>query len=267
MATINRLLITGAAGGLGKQLRANATHLANTLRLSDIAELGDAAAHEELVQCDLGDFDAVYAMTEDVDAVVHLGGIALENTFENILNANIRGTYNVYEACRRRGIKRVVYASSNHSIGFYEREEIIGSDVQHRPDSIYGLSKAFSEDLARYYYDKFGIETVVIRIGSCFEEPRDRRMLATWMSYRDFIELVTRSLQVSRTGYLVVYGISDNDEIFWDNTAARMLGYRPQDNAEVFRAKVEAATPTPDPTDPAIRFVGGGFCAAGHYED
>ena len=156
MATINRLLITGAAGGLGKQLRANATHLANTLRLSDIAELEDAAAHEELVQCDLGDFDAVYAMTEDVDAVVHLGGIALENTFENILNANIRGTYNVYEACRRRGIKRVVYASSNHSIGFYEREDIIGSDVQHRPDSIYGLSHVMQMRSAQFEYKDTG---------------------------------------------------------------------------------------------------------------
>jgi uronate dehydrogenase len=267
MATINRLLITGAAGGLGKQLRANGTHLANTLRLSDIADLGQASHNEELVQCDLGDYEAVMALTEDVDAVVHLGGIALENTFENILHANIRGTYHVYEACRKRGIKRVVYASSNHSIGFYEREAVIGSDVPHRPDSIYGLSKAFSEDLARYYYDKFGIETVVLRIGSCFEEPRDRRMLATWMSYRDFIELIDRSLHVSRTGYLVVYGISDNDEVFWDNKAARVLGYRPQDNAEMFREKIEANTPTPNPADAAVRFVGGGFCAAGHFED
>lgn len=267
MPRFQRLLITGAAGGLGTQLRDNATHLATTLRLSDIADLGAARPNEEIVQCDLGDFDAVMAMTQDVDAVVHLGGIALENTFENILNANIRGTYNVYEACRRRGIPRVVYASSNHSIGYYQREDVIGSDVPHRPDSIYGLSKAFAEDLGRYYFDKFGIESVVIRIGSCFAEPRDRRMLATWMSYRDFIELVDRSLHVARTGYLVVYGISDNDEVFWDNTAARVLGYRPQDNAEQFRAAVEATTPVPDPHDPAVRFVGGGFCAAGHYED
>lgn len=267
MVTINRLLITGAAGGLGTQLRQHATHLATTLRLSDIAELGESAAHEELVQCDLGDYDAVMTLTEDVDAVVHLGGIALENTFENILHANIRGTYNLYESCRRRGIKRIIYASSNHSIGYYQREDMIGSDVPHRPDSLYGVSKAFAEDLARYYYDKFGIETVVIRIGSCFEEPRDRRMLATWMSYRDFIEMVSRALHVPRTGYLVVYGVSDNDEAFWDNSAARVLGYRPHDNAEQFRAAIESRTPVPDPTDPAVRFVGGGFCAAGHYED
>lgn len=267
MRTFERLLITGAAGGLGTQLRQNATHLAQTLRLTDIADLGEARANEELVTCDLGDYDAVLAMTEGVDAVIHLGGIALENTFENILNANIRGTYNVYESCRRRGIKRVVYASSNHSIGFYQREDFIDGDVPHRPDSIYGVSKAFAEDLARYYYDKFGIETVVIRIGSCFESPRDRRMLASWMSYRDFIELVGRALSVPRVGYLVVYGISDNDELFWDNRAARVLGYRPQDNAESFRAEIEAKTPVPDPFDPATRFVGGGFCAAGHFED
>jgi uronate dehydrogenase len=265
--TFNRVLITGAAGGLGKQLRANAKHYGTTLRLSDIADLGEAASNEELFQCDLGDLDAVMELTKDVDTVVHLGGIALENTFENILNANIRGTYNLYESCRKNGIKRVVFASSNHAIGFYEREARIGSNVPHRPDSIYGVSKSFGEDLARYYFDKFGIETVVIRIGSCFEEPRDRRMLATWMSYRDFIQLVERSLKAPRVGFLVVYGSSDNYELFWDNSAAELLGYRPQDSAEDFRAKVEAATPVPDPTDPAVKYIGGGFVPAGHYED
>ena len=207
MAKFKKLLITGAAGGLGTQLRANVSHLADSVRLTDIADLGVAHSHEEIVQCDLGDYDAVIKLTEDVDAIVHMGGIALENTFENILNANIRGTYNLYESARRRGIKRVVYTSSNHSIGYYAREDMIDSTVQHRPDSLYGVSKAFGEDLARYYYDKFGIETVVIRIGSCFEEPRDRRMLATWMSYRDFFQLIERSLTVPRVGYLVVYGM------------------------------------------------------------
>lgn len=263
----NRVLITGAAGGLGKQMRANAKHLGTTLRLSDIADLGEAAANEELFQCDLGDMDAVLNLTKDVDTIVHLGGIALENTFENILNANIRGTYNLYESARKNGIKRIVFASSNHAIGYWESNAMIDSNVAHRPDTLYGVSKAFGEDLGRLYFDKYGIETVVIRIGSCFEEPRDRRMLSTWLSYGDFIQLVERGLNTPNVGHLVVYGSSNNKNPYWDNAAADVLGYQPQDSAEAFREKVEAATEPQDPNDPAVKYIGGGFVPAGHYED
>lgn len=267
MAKFKRILITGAAGRLGSVVRKELAHLADKLRLTDIADLGSAAPNEELIQCDLGDMDKVLEMTRDVDAVVHLGGIPLENTFESILHANIRGSYNIYEACRRNGVKRVIYGSSNHAIGFYERDAMIDSFVPHRPDSLYGLSKAFVEDLGRYYFDKFGLETVAIRIGSSFEEPADRRMLATWMSFGDFAHMVDRSLCVPRVGFLVVYGVSDNNEQFWNNQQAGILGFRPQDSAEVFREKIEAGTPTPDPKDPAVIYCGGSFTAAGHYED
>lgn len=267
MAKFNRILITGAAGALGTVLRKQAAYLADTLRLTDIANMGEAAPNEELVQCDLGDMEAVLELTRDVDAVVHLGGIALENTFESILNANIRGFYNLYEACRKNGVTRIVFGSSNHAIGFYEREAMIDSFVPHRPDSLYGVSKAFGEDLARYYWDKFAIETVSIRIGSCFPEPRDRRMLATWLSYRDFIQLVDRGLSVPRVGFTVVYGFSNNNEAFWNNQQANLLGYRPQDSAETYREKVEANSQRPDPKDPAVVYCGGGFAAAGHFED
>lgn len=267
MARFKRILITGAAGRLGSVLRKELVSLADTLRLTDIADMGKAAAHEEIIQCDQGDFEKMLEITRDVDAVVHLGGIPLENTFDNILHANIRGSYNVYEACRRNGVKRIVYGSSNHAIGYYEREAMIDSNVPHRPDSLYGLSKAFTEDLARYYFDKFAIETVSIRIGSSFEEPVDRRMLATWLSFRDFAQMVERSLSVPRVGFTVVYGTSDNREQFWNNQQANFLGYRPQDSADVFREKVEANTEVSDPTDPAVVYCGGSFPAAGHYED
>lgn len=267
MTKFNRVLITGAAGGLGKQLRANAKHYGEILRLNDIADLGEAASNEELVQCDLGDYEAVLELTKDVDTVIHLGGHALENTFENILNANIRGTYNLYEGARKNGIKRIVFASSNHSIGFWERDAMIDSNVAHRPDTLYGVSKAFGEDLARLYFDKWGIETVVIRIGSCFEEPRDRRMLSTWMSYRDFIQLCEKSIYAPEVGYLVLYGSSDNKSLFWDNAAAKKIGYEPQDSAEPFREKIESETPVPDPSDLANKYVGGGFVTQGHFED
>lgn len=267
MAKFNRILITGAAGALGTVLRQQAAYLADIVRLTDIKDLGEAKPNEEIVQCDLGDLEAVMRLTQDVDAVVHLGGVALENTFDNILNANIRGFYNVYEACRKNGVSRIVFGSSNHAIGFYEREAMINSFVPHRPDSMYGVSKAFGEDLARYYYDKYGIETVCIRIGSCFPEPIDRRMLATWLSYRDFVQLVDRGLSVPRVAFTVVYGVSNNSEAFWDNKQAEFLGYRPQDSAEDFRQKVEAATTRPNPTDTAVIYCGGSFTAAGHFED
>ncbi|TDR12479.1 NAD-dependent epimerase/dehydratase family protein [Marinomonas communis] len=267
MAKFNRILITGAAGALGTVLRENAQHLADTLRLTDIADMGEAKANEEIVQADLGDFNTVLEMTKNVDAVIHLGGMALENTFETILNANIRGFYNLYEACRQNGVKRIVFGSSNHAIGFYEREAMIDSFVPHRPDSLYGVSKAFGEDLARYYWDKFGIETLSIRIGSCFPEPLDRRMLATWLSYRDFIQLCDRGLNTTRVGFTVVYGVSANRENFWNNQQAAFIGYQPQDSAEIYREKVEANSSQPNPNDTAVVYCGGSFPAAGHFED
>ncbi|MCB6184646.1 NAD(P)-dependent oxidoreductase [Leeia sp. TBRC 13508] len=267
MKHFKRVLITGAAGALGKVLRAGLADIAETLRLTDRMELGSAAANEELQVCDLADLESVLAATKDVEAIVHLGGVARENTFNNILNSNIVGSYNVYEAARKNGVKRIIFASSNHAIGFYDRTETIDSNVMHRPDSLYGLSKAFGEDLARYYFDKFGIESVCIRIGSCFPEPMDRRMLATWQSYDDFVQMVSKSLIAARVGFTVIYGMSDNCESFWDNTKASVIGYRPKDTADVFREKMFAATPTPDPFAPAIVYHGGGFAADGHFED
>ena len=154
-----------------------------TLRVSDIADLGAAAPAEEVVPARLEDRAAVLALLEGVDAVVHLGGISTEHAFDAILQANIVGTYNVYEAARRHGVKRIVFASSNHVIGFYRQDEVIDTRVPMRPDGHYGLSKAFGENLAQFYWDRYGIETVSLRIGSSFPEPKDRRMLATWMSY------------------------------------------------------------------------------------
>lgn len=262
-----RLLITGAAGRLGRVLRKELQAHADVLRLTDIADLGELASHEEGVQCDLADFQAVLALTEGVDMIVHAGGVPLEDTFQKILHGNIVGTYNIYEAARQHGVKRVIYTSSNHAIGFYDRTETLDAHVPHRPDSLYGLSKCFSEDLGRYYWDKFGIESVNIRIGSSFEEPTDRRMLATWLSFRDFAQIVERALQAPRVAHMIVYGMSANRESLWDNRAAASLGYVAQDSADDYRAKVEAAHPPLDPHAPAARYHGGNFAGAGHFED
>ena len=163
---LQRLLLTGAAGGLGKVLRERLVPYAQVLRVSDIAALGDAQGpHEEVVACDLADKQAVDALLAGCDAIVHLGGVSVERPFEEILEANIKGIFNVYEAARRHGVKRVVFASSNHVIGFYKQSETLDASVLRRPDGYYGLSKSFGEDMAQFYFDRYGIETVSIRIG------------------------------------------------------------------------------------------------------
>ena len=262
----NRLLLTGAAGGLGKELRSRLKAYCDVLRLSDIAELGQAGPGEEVMPAALEDKAAVDALLKEVDAVVHLGGISTEHAFEDILPANILGTYHVYEGARRHGAKRIVFASSNHVTGFYRQDEVIDANVRMRPDGYYGLSKAFGENLAQFYWDRHGIETVSLRIGSSFPAPRDRRMLASWMSYDDLERLVMASLTAPVVGHSVIYGMSDNSTTWWDNTAARHIGYRPQDNSDRFRAEVEARQPVLDRNDAAVLYQGGGFVKQGPFE-
>ena len=254
-----RLLLTGAAGNLGRQLRGALAQWADVVRASDIAPIDDAAAHEEVSAVDLADRDAVMRLVEGVDAIVHLGGISIDAPFDDLIEANIRGTYNIYEAARRHGVRRVVFASSNHAIGFHPVTEVLDADAPQRPDSLYGVTKCFGESLSRYYFDRFGIETVCLRIGSSFEEPKNPRMLVTYLSYRDFIELVHCSLFTNRVGHTVVYGASDNPVKWWDNSKAGFLGFNPQDSSVEFNDRFPVRAPTDDHDDPAQRFQGGAF--------
>jgi uronate dehydrogenase len=267
LATYRRILITGAAGKLGRQLRAGLKHCAETLRLTDIAPLDPPQDAEETVTCDLASFDAVSKAVAGSDAVVHFGAEIYEKPFQIILDTNIRGAFNVFEAARIHGVRRVVYASSIHAVGFYAREDVVGTDVPHRPDGLYGLSKCFAEDLARLYFDKYGIEAVCLRICSSVPEPVDRRMLGTWLSFRDCVQLVERSLLAPRVGFTVAYGISDNREVYVSNASAAHLGYQPRDSAEPFRDRIEATTSTDDARSPTVTFVGGAFVATHHFEE
>ena len=262
----NRLLLTGAAGGLGKVLRERLKPYCNTLRLSDIAEMAPAGANEEVVRCDLADAAAIDALVKGTDAIVHLGGVSVEGPWGPILAANFAGLHNVYESARRHGVKRIVFASSNHAVGFHKQGEVLDVNAPTRPDGNYGMSKAFGEDLSRFYFDRYGIETVCLRIGSSFPEPRDRRMLITWLSYNDLTELVRCSLFTPKVGHTIVYGVSNNRDKWWDNSGAAHLGYVPKDSSEQFRAKVEAASPELPADDPAKIYQGGGFTKAGPYE-
>jgi uronate dehydrogenase len=197
---------------------------------------------------------------------VHLGGISTEQPFEAILPANIVGIYNLYEAARRQGVSRIVFASSNHVTGFYRQDEVIGPRDPVRPDGYYGLSKAFGENLARFYFDRYGIESVCLRIGSSFPEPKDRRMLATWLSYDDLERLVVAGLTAPVVGHSVIYGMSDNRATWWDNTAAAHIGFRAQDSSEPFRVDIEARRPAVDRSDRAEIFQGGAFVNLGPFE-
>jgi uronate dehydrogenase len=264
--TFQRLLLTGAAGGLGRVLRPRLKRYCESLRLTDIAPLDAAQPGEECVQMDLADAAAAHKLLQGVDAVVHLGGVSTEQPWEPILAGNIVGVYNLYEAARKSGVKRVIFASSNHVMGFWRQDQVVDADSAPRPDGLYGLSKAFGEDVARLYWDRFGIETLVVRIGSSFPEPADRRMLATWLSYDDLERLVVAGLTAPVVGWSVIYGISDNATAFYDNTKARHIGYRPRDSADAYRQKVEAAQPVIDLNDPTKIFQGGAFVRAGHFE-
>lgn len=261
-----RLLLTGAAGNLGKMLRDRLKANCHTLRLSDRVDLGAPQQDEECVLADLADADAVHAMVAGVDAIVHMGGIAVEGPFAPILQANIVGVYNLYEAARKHGTKRVVFASSNHVTGFYKQSETITADRPPRPDGHYGVSKAFGEDISRMYFDRYGIETACVRIGSAFAEPRDRRMLATWLSFDDLHRLITACLTTPVLGHTIIFGMSDNAVTWWDNAQARHVGYLPQDSADKYREAVYARTPPPDLTDTVVQHQGGAFLRMGPFE-
>ncbi len=263
---IARLLLTGAAGGLGQVLRPRLKAYCDVLRVSDIASMPAAAAGEEVVVAALQDAAAVHTLLRGVQAVVHLGGVSVEGPFEPILQANIVGVYNLYEAARQHGARRIVFASSNHVTGFYRQDEVINARMPMRPDGHYGLSKAFGENLAQFYFDRYGVETVSLRIGSSFAAPKDRRMLATWLSHDDLERLVVAALGAPVVGHSVIYGMSDNTTTWWDNTAARHIGYRAQSSSEPFRAALEAHQPAIDPSDPAALYQGGGFVTKGPYD-
>ncbi len=253
--SIKRLLITGAAGGLGKEMRRHLAGLYPVIRLSDIAAMAPAGKAEEVVQCDLADAGAVDALCRDVDAVLHLGGQSVEGDWPRVLNANLIGAINLYEAARKAGAQRVLFASSNHAVGLHRRSERLDHTAPCRPDTRYGLSKAFGEDLATYYAYKHGIKGFSMRIGSCFPEPVNRRMLSTWMSYDDFTRLIQVGLTADYTCE-IVYGISRNTRAWWDNGNAYRLGYDPQDDSERFAAKVGDIV-SDDPLEEA--FVGGSY--------
>jgi uronate dehydrogenase len=262
------ILLTGAAGGLGTLMRELLPRHGFELRLFDVRPVDGAP---DAIVADLNDPGPLREAVRGVDGVLHLAGISLESTFDKILEANIRGTQRLYEAVREEAAERtgpaprVVFASSNHAIGYTARPHTEDGDplvpvaTPHRPDTFYGLSKSFGEDLAQYYWDAHGIETVSVRIGACFGEPTDVRMLSVWMSPADGARLFSAALTAPDVGHSVVYGSSANTRAWWDLTSARALGYDPQDDSESYADKLLALHGPLDPDNPAHRHLGGRF--------
>jgi uronate dehydrogenase len=261
MPSMNRVLITGAAGTIGRALRESLRGVYPILRLSDRVPLTPAGAGEEVDQTDLTDMAAVEKMVAGADGIVHLGGISGESDWQTILAGNIVGTYNLFEAARRAGVRRIVFATSNHAVGFYPRTQRIDHRVVPRPDSRYGVSKAFGEALASLHADKHGIGFLCTRIGNFGPRPIDKRRLSIWISPRDYAQLVRIGLEHPDIRFEIVYGVSNNRRSWYDNTNALRLGYRPQDDSEAYAAAVLAAEPA-EAGPIAERYQGGTFCAA-----
>jgi uronate dehydrogenase len=269
MARWKRLLLTGAAGEIGSVLRPALRGAADRLRWHDIRPIAAAAADEEVMTGDLTLPGMAEAATQDVDCVIHLAGIPRETggTPEEILQANIVGTQRVFEAARMAGVKRLIFASSNHVIGFYRAGQPVGPDVLPRPDGHYGVSKVFGEAMGRLYADKHGMEVAALRIGAFRAKPGNARELGGWISHRDMAQLARRCVEAPPFHFLVLYGVSANTRAKWGgDTAARVhVGYVPQDNAEGFAAELESKA-TPGGEIAAI-FHGGSVCALGFTGD
>lgn len=258
---IRTILITGAAGYLGSVLRAGLRDRYR-LRLTDRVPLSSPlVASEEFSQGELSDMGALDEVMRGAHVVVHLGGNLQDGPWEEILTDNIVGSYNVFECARRHGVKRVVFASSHHVVGFYRREHRVGVDDPVRPDSFYGVSKVTGEALGRLYADKHGLSVICQRIGVARKRPPHRRSLSNWISERDYLELTRCSIEAKGVHFLVVYGVSATSESFYDNSSAALIGFKPQDNADSHNEEIAARPPDSEAPVAAI-FQGGAFCAA-----
>jgi len=252
------ILITGAAGDVGTHLRRE-LHGKYVLRVSDLRSLKKINNEEKFVRADISRFADAMRITKGVDAIVHLGGYSVEGPWEGILNANIVGCYNVFEAARRNGVKRILFPTSNHAVGFYRRDRTIDHHVYPRPDSRYGVSKVFGEALASLYADKYGMEMYCMRIGNVNPVPIDKRRLSILFTPRDLAQLVTIGIEHPDIRFEIVYGISGNKRAWYDNSNAYRLGYKPQDDSEAWAAEV-LAREKPGGNPQAEMHQGGIFC-------
>jgi uronate dehydrogenase len=250
------VLLTGASGTLGRLLAARLGAFGWVLRLTDIAEFPDPLPpNSTFATADLEDQAAVHALAENCGLILHFGGVSTEQPFEAILGPNLRGSFHVYEAARKQRA-RVVFASSNHAVGLYERSAVLNHDCNLRPDGFYGLSKAYGEMLGRLYWEKHAVETIMIRIGSVLPEVTNERILSTWLSPDDFVSLIQRCAEAERVGCSVIWGASNNSRSFWAGDARATIGWTPHDSSDSHLDRALGKV-TDDPV--AERYQGGVF--------
>ncbi len=264
---MKRILVTGAAGGIGTHMRRLLPPIYESVVLSDIAEPKGLTPKETFIKADLTKPDEVARAVAGCDGVVHFGGHSTEGAWETILQANIIGCYNLFEQARLAGVRRIVFASSNHAVGFYPRSTKIGTNIIARPDTRYGVSKAFGEGIGAMYAYKHGIGVTSLRIGNVGEKPIDKRRLSIWISPTDLVQQIRIGLERPGLVYEVMYGVSDNERSWYDNSHARSLGYRPQDKSEAFAAAIDASEPASGANPVAEFYQGGTYCADEYSAD
>jgi len=260
---IDRLLLTGAGGRLGSYLRQPLSELCKELISTDIKkDIGTLYKNEKFVSADIAVFDEVCPLTEGVSMICHFGAVVDELPFDNLLGPNFIGSYNIWESARNNNVKRVIYSSSIHAVGMYSKTKTITPSTHHKPDGFYGLSKCFTEDLAKMYFDKSGIESVCLRIATC-APVTTARSLTSWLSYDDLILLVTRAIDSTSTEASIIYGVSNNDRKNIDNSEAGHIGFMPQDNAEKYASEIFKSDLAEELSDPGNQFHGGPFASTG----
>jgi len=261
MKKYNKIVLTGASGRLGSYLREPLSKITKKLVSTDKEDIGNTLRNEVFKKLNMKNFKEVNKILKKTDLIIHFGAYSNEGPFQEILDSNILGTYNIWKSAKRNKIKRIIFASSIHSVGMYRANETINHKVMHKPDTFYGLSKCFGENLAQMYWDKCGIECLTIRILSC-AKVTSKRSLSTWLSYDDLIRIVIQSTKIKKLGFEIIYGVSNNKRLNVDNTnATRKLKINIKDNAEKFLNKLEQKLDIKK-DKPGDQYLGGPFSIA-----
>lgn len=257
------ILLTGASGTIGRVLTPLLAARGYLLRLTDVRPFPDTLPEgAQFFAMDLADREAVMTAVDGVSAILHFGGVNGEHTHDAILPANVIGTSNMYEAAHLFGA-RMIFASSNHTIGFHPRCRPITAKDEFRPDGFYAISKIYGEMLGQLYFAKHGVQSVLMRIGSCLPRPVDVRQLSIWLSHADLERLILAALNAENPGCAIVWGISNNTRAWWRGDDAARIGYFPQDDAEAFAGDIAPVEEHPA----SAHYQGGLICAVDYTRD